>query len=73
MGRTRKPIVEKTVRIQEDQVTHELVVTKLDAVEKARQRIIAAIDRERILLSNADAEELARRVQAELAKMIPYN
>lgn len=45
MGRTRKPIEEKTVRVQENPVTHVLERTVLDAPQRAFERAVEALDR----------------------------
>lgn len=44
MGRTRKPIEQKLVRVQENPVTHVLERTILDAPQRAFERAVAALD-----------------------------
>lgn len=67
-----KPIAAKTQRTSRDAVTGEMQTTVLDAVQRALERIVAFIDRERLKLSNDDAARLAALLEAELKKMQPH-
>ena len=72
MGVRKKPIVEKTERRWVDPVTNEFHVLKLDAKQKALERVHAALDREMLQLSTEDNAWLVAGVLDLLAGMVSH-
>jgi hypothetical protein len=69
---SRKPIRPRTVRVRRDPVTGELETTVLDSVQRAYERVHAAIDREMLQLDAPARERLAARVVDLAEGMRPH-
>lgn len=63
--RDRQP----TVRVSENPVTHQLESVVLDDVQRAFERIVAAVDGAMLALGTADRDRLARRLVARIGEM----
>lgn len=68
----KRRIQRRLERVSENPVTHELEVTRLDAVQLAFERVVACLDRERLHLSAAECVTLVDRVAAALVEMVPH-
>ncbi len=68
----KKIICEKTERVWKDPVTNQMVVLKLDAVQKALERVHQALDREMLKLSTDEQSRLVAGVLDLLAGMVPH-
>lgn len=62
MGKSKKPIREKTERVWEDPVTHELHRLELTPVQMAFERTVAQLDRELIKLDAANGDRMLQMV-----------
>jgi hypothetical protein len=70
---SKKRIEERTVRVQENQVTHKLETTILDDVERAFERIVQTVDGQMLKLGTADRDRLARKVIERVGRMLPHS
>lgn len=69
---SKRPIKTRDERVYRDPVTHEIVRIRLDAVELARQRVHAEIDRVMMPLTPAECERLARELVEMCRGMVPH-
>ena len=65
------PPAPKTHRTKMNPVTGAIEVTVLTPVQRALERVLEVVDGQRLKLTNAEGQELVRRVQESLTKMLP--